>query len=240
MRRSLLAAALLAAPAMPISSALAAEVQLQASGPVVELQVTETVMGDPDEATIGAGVTTRAATATAAMQQNAREMDRVIKRLEALGIDRSDIQTSGINLNPQYNYRNNQPPQFIGYDAMNTVNVRLDDVERVGTVLDALVEAGATNLSGPFFTLSDPEPARDQARKAAFARARQQALDYAKMAGFAGLRLLSVEEAMAMGRPYMMEQSAVRATVANGPDTPVRPGQVGTQVTITARYEMTR
>ena len=76
---SLAAAAL--APALIAVPANAAEVSIAATGPVVELQVSQQVLGDPDKATISAGVTTRAQTAVAAMQQNAVEMDRVLKRM---------------------------------------------------------------------------------------------------------------------------------------------------------------
>ena len=100
---SLAAAAL--APALVAFPANAAEVSIAATGPVIELQVSQQVLGDPDKATISAGVTTRAQTAVAAMQQNAVEMDRVLMRMYALGIPEDRLQTAGITLSPQYNNR---------------------------------------------------------------------------------------------------------------------------------------
>ena len=152
---SFAAASLTGGIAMP---AYAAEVAIAATGPVVELQVSQQVLGDPDKATISAGVTTRAQTAVAAMAQNAVEMDRVLKRMDALGIPEDRVQTAGISLNPQYNHRQNLPPEFIGYEASNRVTVDLRDLERIGPVLDALVAAGATNLSGPNWEIVDDEP----------------------------------------------------------------------------------
>ena len=234
---------LLAAASMPLAAApaLASEVQIAVSGPVVELQVTETVLGDPDKATVGAGVTTRAPTAVEAMKRNAQAMTGVIDRLRKLGIDRKFIQTSGVSLNPQYEYRNNDTPRFLGYDVTNQVTVELRDVDRVGPVLDTLVAAGANNLNGPKFGLVDPEPARAQARRTAFDRARQQAQDYARMAGFAGVRLLAVEEAMHSQAPMPMgNEIVVTAMAKRDVSTPVEPGQVGTAVSVTAKFEMTR
>ena len=107
----------LAAIAAPAS---AAEVQIQASGPVIELSVNETVKAKPDIATISAGVTSEAPTAVEAMRQNAAEMDAVIKRIKALGIAEDDIQTTGIDLGARYDYdRDTQKQVFRGYSASN-------------------------------------------------------------------------------------------------------------------------
>ena len=88
----MLAAAAVAIPAQ------AAEVQIQAQGPVVELSVAETVKAKPDIVDVSAGVTSDAPTAVEAMRLNAERMDSVIARIKALGIDEDDIQTVGINL----------------------------------------------------------------------------------------------------------------------------------------------
>lgn len=233
----LAAAAATAAFALP---AQAAEVSIAAQGPVVELQVSQQVLGEPDKAMVGAGVTTRASTAVEAMRLNATRMDAVLTRLRQLGVPDERVQTAGITLNPQYDYRNNQPPQFLGYDASNTVSIELRDLERVGPVLDTLVAAGATNLSGPVWGIVDDDPQRAQARAAAFRAASKQADDYARMAGYSGARLLAVEEQLGFQQPmHDMLQSAPRAVMAEA-KTPTRPGRVATQVMLTVKYELTR
>ena len=229
----LLAATAFASPAM------AAEVQIAAQGPVIELGVSETVKGRPDIVTVGAGVSTDAPTAVAAMQQNAKAMDGVIARIHALGIAKDDVQTAGINLNAQYDYDQRQQKQvFRGYRASNTVNITLRDVNKAGPVLDALVAAGATDLNGPNFAIDNDKPAKDQARKAAMETARAQALDYARMAGYSDIRLLSVSETMAYGRPMPMIQTTSKMADAAAAPTPVEPGLVGTSVMVTVKYEM--
>lgn len=227
----------IAAIAAPVA---AADVQIASQGPVVELSVTETVKAKPDIAEVGAGVTTDAPTAVAAMAANARAMDAVITRIKALGIPSDDIQTTGINLGAQYDYdQGRQRPVFRGYQASNRVNVTLRDVARAGPVLDALVAAGATDLSGPSFSIDDDTAPRAQARKAAFEKARAQAAEYARWAGFAGVRLLSVNEAVNPGPPMpMMERASVQSMDAKS--TPVEPGLVGTSVTVSVTFEMTR
>ena len=229
----------LAAAAMAIP-AVAAEVQVTSQGPVVELQVTETVKAKPDIAEVSAGVTTEARTAVEAMSANARAMDAVIARIKTLGIASDDIQTTGINLGAQYDYEQARGrPVFRGYQASNRVSVTLRRVERTGQVLDALVAAGATDINGPSFSIDDDRSPRAQARKAAFDKVQAQAGEYARWAGYSGVRLLSLSEAAIFGRPMIAEARAMAAS-ADAKATPVEPGLVGTSVTVTATFELTR
>lgn len=244
MRHSATAAVLLAAAAAVVATSparAAIEVGVNATGPVVEIQTQQQVMGDPDKAMVSAGVTTRAATAVAAMQQNATQMDAVLKRLKALGVPDNRVQTSGITLNPQYQYNNgNAVPRFLGYDATNTVSVELRELDRVGPVLDALVAAGANNLNGPMWGVIDDTARRAQARKAAFDKAQVQAREYARLAGYSDVRLLAIEEGMSYSQPMNEIVVTAQARDAVAISTPTRPGQVATQVIVTTKFELVR
>ena len=161
--------AAVAAIAVPAS---AAEIQIASQGPVVELSVNEVVRSAPDVAQVGAGVTTRAATAREALTQNSQAMDRIVARLRQLGIAGEDIQTSNFNLSPQYDYNQQSGEQvFRGYNVSNQVQVKLRDLPRAGEILDALVNAGANTIYGPNFMIEDDEAAKAEARAQAFARA---------------------------------------------------------------------
>ncbi|WP_061922692.1 SIMPL domain-containing protein [Altererythrobacter epoxidivorans] len=227
----------IAAIAAPLS---AAEVQIQAQNPVVELTVNEVVRSAPDVAQIGAGVTTRAPTAQAAVRMNADAMDRLIARLKDLGIARKDIQTSNFNLNPQYNYNRETGEQtFSGYNVNNQVNVKLRDLKRSGEVLDALVAAGANNIYGPNFMLEDDMKAKDVARGNAFKRGRQMAEQYARMAGYGNVKLLEVSESFQSYGPVPVMERAITVSGSSADAaTPIEPGEVGTGVQITVKYEM--
>ena len=229
----------LAAAAIAVPAA-AADVQVTSQGPLVELSVTETVKAKPDLAEVSAGVTTQAPTAVAAMQANAKAMDAVVQRIKALGIAPEDIQTTGINLGAQYDYdQSTQRQVFRGYQASNRVSVTLRKIDRTGAVLDALVAAGATDIGGPNFSIDDDTSSRAQARKAAFDKAQAQASEYARWAGYSGVRLLSISEAVNPGRPMPYAEARV-AMAADMKQTPVEPGLVGTAVTISVTFEMTR
>lgn len=229
----LLAVPFIAAPAA------AAEIQLAATGPVVELTVNESVEAEPDIVTIGAGVTTQASTAVEAMRTNAQAMNSVVERIKALGVPERDIQTTGINLGAMYDYDQARQRQvFRGYQASNRVSVKLRDIDRTGEVLDALVAAGATDLSGPDWSIDDDTAARAQARRQAMETARAQALEYARAAGYSDIRLLEISETVAP-QPPMPYLRAVRAEAADAA-TPVQPGMVQAGVTVRVTYEMTR
>ncbi|WP_298302531.1 SIMPL domain-containing protein [uncultured Erythrobacter sp.] len=232
---ALVAATMLVAPI----SASAQQVQIEANGPVIELSVFESVTAEPDLVTIGAGVTSQARTAVEAMRLNAREMQSVIDQVRALGVPDTDIQTTGISLNAQYDYdRANQRQVFRGYQVSNRVSVKLRDVQATGAALDALVVAGATDLSGPSFSIEDDTQAKATARERAIKRAQQRAEAYATMFGYDGIKVLSVSESI-RGRgpsgPIAQRSVAESAAVATAP---VQPGQVSTGVSLSIKYEM--
>src|SRR5690554_4547396 len=229
----LFAVAAIAAPAA------AAEIQIAATGPVVELTVNENVEAEPNIVTVSAGVTTEASTAVEAMRTNAQAMSRVVERIKQLGVPERDIQTTGINLGAQYDYDQSARRQvFRGYQASNRVSVKLRDIQRTDEVLDALVAAGATDLNGPDWSIDDDTSARAQARRQAMETARAQALEYARAAGYSDIRLLEVSETIAQ-QPPMPYLRAERAQAADA-STPVQPGMVQAGVTVRVSYEMTR
>lgn len=219
--------------------ATAAEIQIAATGPVVELTVQESVEAEPDIATVGAGVTTQAQTAVEAMRANAEAMTAVVARIKQLGVAERDIQTTGINLGAMYDYDQTSRRQvFRGYQASNRVSVKLREIERVGQVLDALVAAGATDLSGPSWSIDDDTAARAQARRQAVETAQAQAREYARLTGYSDVRLLEIGETMTSRPPMPLLRAAdAEASFAS---TPVQPGLVEAGVTVTAKYEMTR
>jgi uncharacterized protein len=241
MMKPLTALAVAAAATLPTHALAAPNVEIDASGPVVELSVFESVDVAPDTATIGAGVTTDAATATAALRQNSTEMQKVIARIKALGVAEKDIQTTGISLNARYDYdQQTQRPVFRGYQASNRVSVILRKIDDTGRVLDALVEAGANDISGPAFSIDDDTAAKNAARQRAVERANAQAGAYAAMLGYDGTKVLAITESLTGNGP-MPEMTKARGVMATAADAaPVQPGMVQAGVNVSITYELTK
>lgn len=237
--RFLVLAALLGST--PLSFAHAADVQIVAQNPVIELSVSEQINSTPDTATFSTGVDTKAPTATQALRDNSAKANAMINTLKSLGIAEEDIQTTGINLNADYKYiQATRQNKFVGYRVSNQVRVKVRDISKLGDLLDALVSSGgANNLSGPFFSLEDNSEVKKAARRRALENGRKQAEEYARSSGFSSVKILSISEAlrnMSSGRYDVVEESRAIA-VSNAPP-PVAPGQVGTTVNLAITYEM--
>ncbi len=231
----LLAAAALVAPA---SAAAQATMQVQPiSGTRLDVAATGEVTRVPDVAIISTGVVTRAPTATAAIRANATRMERVRAALRAAGIADKDIQTSSLNLNPEYNYQQNQPPRLTGYTASNQVSVRFRDIGETGKILDALVAEGANQISGPNLTIDKPEEALDEARLKAITNGRARADLYARALGMRVVRLLSVSETGGHAVPPPMPMYA-RAEMAQDASTKIDPGEQKVQVSVSMSFEL--
>lgn len=230
--------------ALPATAMAGPQINIAPAGPVVELSIYESVSVAPDQATIGAGVTTQAPKATDAMQQNAAEMAKVIARIKALGIAEKDIQTTGIALGALFDYKEPADPGttmptqvFRAYQASNRVSVVLHKIENTGRVLDALVDAGATDISGPDFGVQNDTAAKEQARSIAVARGEAQATAYAKMLGYTGVKVLSISES---GEAAAAMYDVVKMVAEIAPTaTPVQPGMISSGVSISIAYELT-
>ncbi|SNS73039.1 SIMPL domain-containing protein [Sphingopyxis indica] len=211
-------------------------------GPILSFSVSEEVRARPDQATVGAGVQTTAPTAVEAMRANAAAMDKLIAAAKKQGIEAENIQTSGINLSPQYDYSNRsdgQPPRFLGYQVTNSVRATTNDIAGIGPLLDALVAAGGTNIDGPWFAMKDPDAMLVGARGAAIKAAEAKALDYAKLAGYRGVELVSIGEG-SFGGPQPPMPMVRMEMAADAKSTPVEPGQVGNTLTLSFQYRLVR
>ena len=208
------------------------------SGTRLDVSATGEVTRVPDIAIISAGVQTLQPTATAAIEENAARMERVRAALKRAGIEDRDIQTSSINLNPEYQYDQNRPPRLTGYRATNTVNVKFRDLKRTGAVLDALVAEGANQINGPNLTIDKPESALDEARAKAIANGRARADLYARALGMRVVRLISVSEGGGYNVPPPMPMVAQMAERSVAADTKIDPGTQQLQVNVSMSFEL--
>jgi uncharacterized protein YggE len=235
--RTLKLAALLACAALPLGQAAAQTApSATISGTRLDVVATGEVSRVPDVARITAGVVTNAPTATAALAQNARQMAAVRQALKRAGIADRDIQTSSINLYPDYRQEpNGGNPQIIGYRASNDVSVRFRDIASAGSILDALVAQGANQINGPSLSIDKPEQALDEARVAAVAAARARAELYARATGKRVGRILAISETGGGPTPMPMQ---MRGAFASQASTVIEPGEQDVSVTLSVSFEL--
>ena len=194
----------------------------------------------PDVATISAGVVTQAVDGNSAMRQNAEQMDQVMDAIKAAGIADKDIQTSGVSLNPQYRYADNEAPKITGYQASNTVNLKVRDIAKLGKVLDALAASGSNQINGPTFEIDQPEPVYDEARLAALKKAQARADSYAKALGLRVRRIVSISEGGGGNvRPMPMMRAMAMDSMAKA-ETSVSPGENALSVNLDVVFELGR
>jgi uncharacterized protein YggE len=231
----LLAAAM---PAVPATAQTTGQVTQAITGTRLDLSANGEVTRVPDLAIISAGVVARAPTAAAALQETADKMDKVIAALKRAGVADRDIQTSSVNLNPEYRYPENQSPQLVGYSASNQVTVRFRDIRNSGKILDALVAEGANQISGPSMTIEHPEAALDEARVQAIANGRARATLYARALGMQVVRVVSVSEGGGYYAPPPPAPPAPMMAAAERSYTKIEPGEQKLQVSVSMVFEL--
>jgi uncharacterized protein len=191
----------------------------------------------PDRAEVTIGVTSRANTAQAASSQNADESSRVIDAVKQVLGSNGSVKTSGYSLSPQYDYAERKAPRLTGYEVNNTVSVTVDDLSRLGKIIDAATSTGATNVNGIAFTLRDPSQVRSQAIAEAAKKARANA---DALAEALGLHLGNVLEAEPTEAPIVRPLAKTFAAAApmGRASTPIEEGDVDVRATVTVAVQI--
>jgi hypothetical protein len=179
----------------------------------------------PDRAFVVAAVETRARDPKDAQSQNAKAMTAVQNRVTDMGIPKDALRTLGYNIQQEVDFVNGRRVPR-GYVARNAVEVRVDALERLGELLDAVVQAGATNVSGVRFDLRDRAGAEREALRQAVVDARARAEAAAAGVGRTIDRVLRIDDSRReVPRPMPMTMMAREAAVADVA-TPVEPGEI--------------
>jgi uncharacterized protein YggE len=217
------AATLLATPALA-----------QTVPPAISVTGEANVSVPPDLAQIDGGVTSDARTAREASDANNAAMGKVLLALKGAGIDEKDYQTSRLSLQPQYatsSKVSERAAGIISFRASNRVTIKVRDVAKVANVIDVLVGAGANDIGGINFTVTQASKHLDEAREQAIADARRKAEIYARAAGVTLGAPIAISEG---GPPTPM----FRSRVAGGMAAPasVAPGEETLSVSVSVSW----
>jgi uncharacterized protein YggE len=209
------------------------------SAPVSSIRVSADakVTAKPDRVQIEIGVSTRAAQSQEAAQ-NARQVEAMLAAVHK-AVPAALLKTVSYSLNPNYEYHaSGGEPTVTGYTATNVVQVTLDDLEKIGGVIDAAAQAGANHVQGIQFTLRDQDAVRAEALREAATRARAQAEVLAAALGLKVVRVLSAEENsprfMPINHPLAGRAAMSSAAVA----TPVEAGTLDVAAEVTLSVEV--
>ena len=188
----------------------------------------------PDVADLRLGVAVARPTVAAARTEAATTMEAILAAVRGTGVERRDIRTTLLSVQPRYDYGDNQSPVLTGYELANVVEVTVRDLAGVGEVIDATLQAGATSLDSLSFRLADPQPAEREARLLAMVAARAGA---DVLAEAAGLEIVSVSDIVEAGAspPPMPRMKAERMMLADAA-TPVEAGSMDVVVGVTVTY----
>jgi uncharacterized protein len=190
---------------------------------------------EPDLADLRLGVAVARPTVDAARAVAAETMEAILAAVAAAGVDRRDVRTALLSVQPRYEYRENQPPALTGYDLANVVEVTVRDLARLGDVVDGTLRAGATSLDQLSFRVADPELPEREARLRAMAAARARAEVLAEAAGLAIVGVSDIVEGGAPPVP-MPRMKAERMMLAADAPTPVEAGSLEISVNVTVSY----
>lgn len=209
------------------------------SGTLISISAQGEASRTPDIADISAGVVTEAENSEEAMQANAEQMEKLMKAIRKADIEDKDVQTSGISLMPRYDYQPNRERQILGYQARNTVSIKVRKLDELSKVIDALAAAGANQIHGPSFSIGEPEPLLAEAREKALQQARARAESFAKALDTKVLRIVSISEGSHGGMPRPMMRAEM-AAAKDSASTPVAPGESSVSVNLELVFELAK
>jgi uncharacterized protein YggE len=198
------------------------------------------VQGTPDTLTAQIGVEAVASDVTAAIDQANTAVSSVTDAIVAAGVDRSDVQTQQVSINPQYSGGfSGGSSDISGYQATNSLRVTVRDLSKASTVLGDATAAGgnATRISGVSFRIDDNSTLIADARSRAFADARERAEQYASLSGGQlGDPLTISENISGQDQPMPLTDRSSAASTA----VPIEPGQQTVGVTVAVVWALNR
>jgi uncharacterized protein YggE len=186
------------------------------------------IVARPDRAQLTFGVSSEARSASAALRANAAEMTKVIAALKTQGIAAADLRTELVSLSPRYSQNGET---VVGYTATNSVSATVRNLAKIGAIIDAAVEAGANQVSGPNLVRSSAASLYRAALRAAIADARGKARTIAAASGLHIRRITDVAESSAAPSPTPLTAKASADT-----STPVETGSTLVEATVTVTF----
>jgi uncharacterized protein YggE len=216
-----------------LSASVSAQQPPPQGPPVIVTNGEGIVKQAPDRAWVSIAAESRARTAQEAQRLNTDAMTAVNERIRAAGIPADAIQTTGYNLQPEFDYVNGKQT-LRGYVARNQVQVRVDVLAKAGEVIAAAVATGATNVSGVRFDLKDRDSVEREALRLAVRDARRRADAAASGASVTIERIIRIEEQRDIDVPRPIPMSmAMESRALQQAAVPIEAGEIEVRARVT-------
>lgn len=230
----------LAISAVPVQAEPVTIANSNSIQPETTISITATAqeMVAPDMAYLTGGVVTEAKTAGEALKENATRMQGVFKALKAAGLPEKFIQTSNFNIQPKWEYPKEGERYISGYTVTNQVTARVEDLAKVGGLIDAMVNEGGNTFNGVRFALKDSTEIENTARRQAMKDAMARAKLYADIAGYDVARIVTIHESD--GGPVQVQSQRMRTADFKESATPISGGELTWSASVSVTFELTK
>ncbi len=198
------------------------------------------VQAVPDIAELSFGVRMeRVRTAKEAMERLGRDMTAVVEAVRKTGVEEKDIATEQLSLSPSYDYSAGRQ-QLVGYEASQSLRVKVRNLDQTSGVLSAATSAGANQAGDVRFTIDDPEALRERARAEAIQEATQKAAVLATQLGvrLGELKGYAEDRYGSPQPPVMMARGLAESDAGVGGGTPLPAGEQEVVVNVTLTYQL--
>ena len=228
---------------MVVLMAVTAIAATAAAGPVVTVSATATISVEPDIAYVSLGVRTENASSKTAKQQNTDTMNKVLNAVKKAGVAEKDVQTSSLSMYTNYTWDKDGNRKINGYTVSNNITITVRNLDKVGDIVDAAMNAGANQFNSVSFAVEDEEECYIQVLGEATKKAQKRANAIAKASGMSLGSPVSFSTTGTSYEPYRyyMDNAAdMVAAEAEGASigSTISSGQVTVTATITAVYNM--
>ncbi|MDQ1483200.1 MAG: uncharacterized protein QOF35_1276 [Actinomycetota bacterium] len=198
------------------------------------------VAGTPDTLRLDLSVVATAGNVSEALAKANGSAQAVQKSLLANGVAGKDLQTSGLSIQPSYQYSNGGTPRVKGYEVSQSVNAKLRDLSRGGDAIGKVVAAGgsAVRVNGISLDLEETGALVSKARERAFSQAKDKAEQYARVAGRSVGEVVSISENFTDPSPIAVAYASKSAGAPASADVPVQPGSQDVAVSVTVVFAM--
>ncbi len=209
------------------------------------------IYAKPDLALITVSVTNEAKTVSEAIRENTKKMNAVIDFIKNKGVEEKDLKTVGFNIYPRYEWRNKVictiPPcpsgkrVLVGYEVNQSLQVKIRDMEKVGSIIEGAIKAGANDIDDLRFVIDKREELKKQARDKAIEDAKNKAKELASKLGVRLIRIKSFSQSRSLSTPNYWSSKAMsmEETGGEGEVVPqIKSGENKITANVTIVYEI--